>query len=110
MGPYLASVFQRVNLAPVWGLGVRGGLGTSFKLPGGLGTMGPLWEEWSAGRLLAQPSQSAPQAGPHPTLPAGYSALSPQVLPAAEKSSQPPHLACLVQTLGTRRALKLCPR
>lgn len=77
MDLYLASVFQRVNLAPVWGMGVKGGLGTSFKLPGGLGTMGPLWE-WSAGRLLAQPSQSAPRAGPHPVLPAGCSALSPR--------------------------------
>lgn len=53
MGPHLASGLQGVNLAPVWGVGVRGGLGTSFQRPGGLGTMGPLWEEWSAGRLLA---------------------------------------------------------
>lgn len=76
-----------------------------------LGTMGPLWEEWSAGRLLAQPAHRG--AGPHPTPACPQLCSLPQVLPAVETSSQPPHLACLAQTLGissTWRALKLCPR
>lgn len=35
VGPHLASGLQGVNLAPVWGgVEVRGGLGTSSKLPG----------------------------------------------------------------------------
>lgn len=95
VGPHLTSGLQGVNLAPVWGVGVKGGLGTSSKLPGS-------WEQWGhCGRSGVSAdcwhSQPIPQAGPHPRLPAATLLLCslPQVLTVAELSSQPPHLACL---------------
>lgn len=61
--------------------------------------MGPLWEEWSEGRLLAQPDCTT-TGGTSPKAACLLLCSLPQVMPATETSSQPPHLACWSKLLA----------